>query len=75
MTCRIGITTDQSERQRYWKNQHPRTFKNWKILRTVKSKKLAQQLETLEAKRLGCVAHPGGPGPEVGDWVVYYFEY
>ena len=75
MPCRVGITTNPSERQRHWRNQHSSTFRNWEILCTVKSKQQAQRLEKLEAERLGCKAHPGGSGPKVGNWRVYYFEY
>ena len=28
-----------------------------------------------QAARFGCQAHPGGAGPEIAVWRVYYFQY
>ena len=74
MACRVGMTTDPETRLASWRSEYP-TLRNWRILHRVNSKTEAQRLENLEAQRLGCVAHPGGEGPEVAVWHVYYFEY
>ena len=74
MACRIGITTDQQERRQYWRSRHP-SLRNWRILETLFSKTSAQQAETRLSQQHGCVASPGGAGPEYATWYVYYFEY
>ena len=73
MACRIGITTNTWEREMYWRAQHPDL--RWEILHVCYSKREAQRLETLEAARLGCEAHPGGGGLEYDTWYVYRFSY
>lgn len=75
MACRIGITTDLVERQQYWMSQYPFTFRNWQVTGPYFTRTAAQEQENAEAFRLGCTAHPGGAGPEVAYWYVYYFEY
>lgn len=74
MPCRVGITTNPEERKQHWQNQHP-TLRNWQILATYPTKSQAQQRETQEAASRGCQASPGGAGPEVATWSVYYFDY
>ena len=34
-----------------------------------------KNIETREAKKQNCIAHPGGAGPEKANWYVYKFEY
>ena len=74
MACRIGITTDEVGRRQYWEGVHP-TLSNWQILSRHRSKSEAQQQENLLAVKYGCVSSPGGAGPEIGNWAVYYFKY
>lgn len=74
MACRIGITTNPKGRRQYWEQRHS-TLSNWTILKTFTNKADAQRYETAEAKRRGCVAHPGGDGAEIDTWSVYYFTY
>ena len=74
MPCRVGITTNPSERKRYWESQHS-TLRNWRILARGLTKSAAQKLENEEASRLGCTASPGGAGSENASWSVYYFQY
>ena len=74
MACRIGITTNLSDRKRYWQSEHP-NLRNWKNLKTFQSKSAAQNFETRMAGETGCTSAPGGDGPERGTWYVYRFEY
>ena len=74
MACRVGITTRPDERKQYWKRQHPK-LRNWRIINWYGTKTAAQERESLEAERLGCVSHPGGSGDEHAKWYVYHFEY
>lgn len=74
MACRIGMTTDPDERKRYWESKIPSMF-GWKIFGHYQSKTEAQNAETDLAHQYGCVAFPGGGGPEIADWVVYGFQY
>lgn len=74
MACRVGITTNPGERRRYWESQHS-TLRNWRIVSRHKTKQEAQQKENELARSCGCVASPGGAGPEHADWCVYVFDY
>ena len=74
MACRIGITTDPERRKKQWQEKHP-DLRDWKILGVHRTKSAAQAQETAEAKRRGCVSGPGGSGPAVATWHVYYFRY
>ena len=74
MACRIGITTNEAERKQHWEREHP-TLRDWRIVGHHNSKLAAQQQETQLAAQYRCVSWQGGAGPEVGDWVVYYFAY
>ncbi|MCY4672628.1 MAG: hypothetical protein OXD43_02485 [Bacteroidetes bacterium] len=74
MACRVGITQDPEKRKRYWSTQHP-SLRNWQLLYKYVSKSAAQSAEEREAQKYGCIAHPGGTGPEYSVWYVYYFEY
>ena len=74
MACRVGITTDWQKRRRDWKRKHP-SLKKWDVLRECDSKSEVQKWENWYANEKNCVAHPGGDGPEVATWYVYYFEY
>ena len=75
MACRVGITTNQMERCRYWERKYPRTFRNWRIMETHYSKSAAQSGETRLAQIYGCESHAGGAGPDHATWYVYYFEH
>jgi len=75
MTCRVGITTDLIARRAYWEKQFPKTFRNWQVVETCYSKSQAQTQETLLADAWGCESHPGGDGPEISTWHVYYFQH
>ena len=74
MACRVGITTDPGRRKIEWEGRYP-SLRSWRILSTHDSKNAAQQRETQEARKKGCIAHHGGDGPEYAKWYVYYFEY
>lgn len=74
MACRIGITRTPERRKKEWQEEHS-DLQEWKILGVHPTKSAAQAQETAEAKRLGCVSSPGGSGPEVATWHVYYFRY
>ena len=74
MACRVGITQNPQERRLYWSTQHP-SLRNWQLLGQYNTKSAAQRAEEHEARVRGCVAHPGGAGPEYSTWHVYYFEY
>ena len=74
MACRVGITTDLNSRLEYWLRVHP-NLHSWRVRKTCSSKSQAQAYESYYADRLGCVAHPGGDGPEQATWYVYMFEY
>ena len=74
MACRVGITTNPEERKRYWQTQHPRLSK-WQILGTYSTKAAAQEQENKEASKRGCTSSPGGSGPSLATWYVYYFEH
>lgn len=73
MPCRVGITTNPSQRRAYWETQVV-GLKDWRILATYKNKADAQAHETRHAASYGCVAHAGGP-QTTGTWSVYKFEY
>lgn len=74
MACRIGITMYPADRLQYWQGQYP-TLRNWTILGQFSKKSAAQRAETNWAAQYGCQAHPGGSGPEIATWFVYYFQY
>lgn len=74
MACRIGITTNPDQRKAAWQREHP-TLRNWEILEICQRKSDAQNRENIYAERFGCAAHPGGEGPELALWYVYYFQY
>ena len=74
MACRVGITTDPDERRQHWESIYP-DLRNWTIVGTFGTKSAAQDLETRHARQHGCDSHPGGAGPEHGNWSVYHFEF
>ena len=74
MACRVGITMDPERRMSEWRLSHPNLF-NWRILQTHSTKSAAQAAENEFASQYGCIAHPGGDGPEYAIWYVYYFQY
>ena len=73
MPCRVGITTNPTERKAYWERQVI-GLSNWRILGTYPSKQEAQAHETRYAASSGCQAHAGGPDAS-GTWSVYRFDY
>jgi len=68
MPCRIGMATNPGQRCRYWESVHP-NLRNWQILDRFKTKSASQQAETRLARQHGCVAAPGGDGPERANWL------
>lgn len=74
MACRVGITTDPERRKSEWEREYP-NLTNWQILEEHYTKSAAQAAEDRLAKKYGCVAHPGGDGPDYATWYVYYFQY
>jgi len=77
MACRIGITSNQEQRKKFWEGQYP-NLGDWKILAgPLDTKGEAQILETKFAQDYGCVAHAGGDDPDspFAKWWVYYFKY
>lgn len=74
MACRVGMTTDPITRKAYWSSIHP-TLRNWNIVAEYDSKSKAQVFETEYSRLRGCVAGPGGEGPEYAKWYVYEFEH
>ena len=73
MPCRIGITTNPAARKKQWESKCV-GFSNWRLLGGPLDRKTAQEKESALARQYGCVAHPGGEGPNHG-WYVYYFTY
>ena len=81
MPCRVGITTDPSERKRHWEREVV-GLKNWRQ-QHVGSKLAAQTEESrrhnfcknFEPSRGVCHAHPGGGDPDEYGWHVYEFDY
>ena len=78
VSCRIGITMDLERRKQEWKTEYLKkgiVIKKWTVLSTHQSKSSAQAVETREAKKQNCEAHPGGRGAEKAIWHVYKIEY
>ncbi|MDN5202523.1 hypothetical protein QQ008_14140 [Fulvivirgaceae bacterium BMA10] len=73
MPCRVGITTNPTERKAYWQNQVI-GLTNWRILATYNNKADAQAHENRHALSHGCTAQAGGPNAP-GVWSVYKFDY
>jgi len=73
MPCRVGITTNPTQRRTYWESQVV-GLTNWRILATYRTKAEAQAHETRHASTYGCQAHAGGADAP-GIWSVYKFEY
>ena len=69
------MTTDLEERREYWKNRHPYTFRNWRVLARNRYYDDAAAIEREAATRGGCVAESGGPRIPGPVWSVYRFEY
>ncbi len=74
MACRVGITTNPIGRRRYWASRY-RTLRNWRIVGRYSTKTAAQRRENQIARIRGCVAAPGGRGPQRATWYVYMFDY
>jgi len=74
MGCRIGMTTNLSEREAFWKSKYPK-MTNWQVLSVHETKSEAQKAENNLAKKHGCDSSPGGDGPERAKWYVYGFNY
>ena len=74
LMCRVGMTTNPSERRRYWESQHP-GLRNWRVLVSGLTYDEAQARERREAQRRGCEAEEGGPRVPGRVWSVYYFEF
>lgn len=76
MACRVGMTTDLSQRKQYWQRVHP-DLHGWEILGCYNNKVEAQKAENSFAQRYGCVSGKGGDDPERSGltWYVYRFFY
>ena len=72
--CRVGITTNLFERRAHWEGKYP-AMKEWQERGPYPTKTEAQKAENRFADVLGCASAPGGTGPEVATWWLYYFEY
>ena len=78
VSCRIGITTDLKRRKQEWTNDYLEkgiVIKKWTVLSVHKSKSSAQKVETREAKKQNCIAHPGGRNSDKALWYVYKAEF
>ena len=74
MACRVGMTTDPTEREAHWRREHP-TLRNWKIENQYSTKSAAQAEENRLAAARGCASGQGGSGDEYATWYVYSFDY
>ena len=76
MPCRVGITTDPDRRKREWRREHPHLH-GWRTLMVCSSKKEAQRVENLKARKLECASSGGGDDSSYSGkrWHVYYFKY
>ena len=74
MPCRVGMTTDPSERRRHWESRHS-TLRNWQIVARNLTYAEALRREESVADTYGCVRAPGGRRVEGRDYVVYRFDY
>ena len=74
MACRVGITTNPERRKKEWQQEYPHLW-DWTIIAKYGTKSAAQARENQEAKRRGCASSPGGGGPEVATWHVYFFRH
>ena len=69
---------DLERRKKEWERRYlteGKVIKNWTVLSVHQSKSSAQEVETKEAKKQNCEAHPGGRGAEKATWYVYKIEY
>ena len=73
MPCRVGITTNPERRKAQWESK-VYGMKNWRILKSYRSRERAQEHENRYAAQYGCQASPGG-NEAGGMWHVYRFEY
>ena len=73
MPCRLGITTDPGEKQKYWQNQVV-GLSYWQILTSYENRSEARAYETQFAKIHGCQASPDGDDAS-GTLYIYHFEY
>lgn len=72
MACRVGMTTNPSERQAYWKAKHPSMY-GWTILARGLSYEEANRRE--QAERGSCAGEEGGRYVAGYVWSVYKFYY
>ena len=80
MPCRVGITTNPSDRRTFWEGQVV-GLRNW-TQQYIGSKNDAQNAENSRqascngnGRRGHCHAHHGGGDPETIGWYVYEFDY
>ena len=73
MPCRIGISTNPAERQKYWEGR-VQGLKDWRIISHHPTRGQAQAAESSYARRHGCKSSPGGAAAR-GQWYVYHFDY
>ena len=77
MACRVGMTTNLADRERYWRSVH-RNLTGWQVLSGPHySREDAQAEEDRLAKQYGCIASGGGADPSdpYAKWYVYGFDY
>ena len=76
MACRVGITTNLTERKAYWRREQPSMY-GFEVLDKYSSRQEAEAAEKQFADRFGCRHNPGGASPnEYGaTWYVYLFYY
>jgi hypothetical protein len=72
MSCRAGITTRPSDRQREWKQKYPGLY-NWQLFGPFSNRSLAQAWENNQP----CVKSGGGDEPDSPNvkWYGYRFDY
>ena len=70
MSCRVGMSTNPTERIQYWMNKEGHT--DSEILASGLTYSQAQNRETREARKLGCKSSEGGE-PKLGNrYSVYH---
>ena len=70
MACRVGMSTNPSERIQYWKNKEG--YSHGMILVSGLTYSEAHDRERTEALNRGCAQSPGGAFVSGRVWSVYY---
>ena len=76
MACRVGITTNPDRRMREWLGKHPH-LTNWRVVGPYRTRKEAQDAESVLAFQLNCHSSHGGDNPDDSSapWWLYTFDY